>query len=322
MTKSTDPQKLTEALRSVDPATPLTEEQHIRGDAMLERTLADTTCAPAPARRRTTRTFAKRVVTVVALASVVAIGSTIAVSSTGGDAFASYTPVPVPLTEPEKAAMAKKCEPKMRRWARSEEQMIPRHNRDLKQHAEKTGTEYSPMSPAFDPNDAIVALAERRGDVVVMAYAGKTQGFSIPCTAVMPVGSTKPKHVEMNGKTGGSDPRSVPPANTYVGGSMHIGPAPGTGGEFDLRPVQLYSLIQGPVGDNVVAMTVHTATAGDVAATIDNGRYTAWWPGDALEWPKDVPQVSGRDHSRLTYTISITLKDGTVIKDAESHTWS
>lgn len=311
---------ITQALRDLDAAPPVTDAQRRRGDALFERTVA-TSPEHAPVRRR--RRIVWRVAAVAVAASVVAFGSAVLVSSTGGaaDAFATYTPTPTPLTPAETKALDDVCHPKLERWAKSDQDDYPRSVRDSKEIAEETGREYSPPPPPISADDAILALAERRGDIVVLAYAGKTQGFSIPCMANMPADSLTPRHVEADGMTGSGGPRDAIPPREYVGGGAHIGPAPGTGGLFDLRPVTKYSLVQGPVGEDITKMTLHTKDAGDVEATIAHGYYTAWWPGEAMVWDDNYPMVSGRDHHVKTYTISLTLKDGTVIKDAPQYKW-
>lgn len=308
-----------QALRDLDAAPPVTDAQRRRGDALFERTVA-TPPEHAPVRRR--RRIVWRVAAVAVAASVVAFGSAVLVSSTGGaaDAFATYTPTPTPLTPAETKALDDACHPKLERWAKSEKDGYPALIRDFKEIADETGLEYEPPPPPISADDAIIALAERRGDIVVLAYAGKTQDFSIPCMADMPSGSLTPRHVEADGMAGSGSPREAVAPQEYIGGSADTSPAPGTGGLFDLRPVTYYSLVQGPVGEDIAKLTLHTKDAGDVEATISHGYFTAWWPGEAYVRDDNYPTESGSDRYIENYTISLTLKDGTVVNRPLSDT--
>ncbi|WP_353510928.1 hypothetical protein [Intrasporangium sp.] len=42
-------------------------------------------------------------------------------------------------------------------------------------------------------------------------------------------------------------------------------------------------IVAGRVGENVKRVTVHTKEQGDVVATVRNGYFAAWWPGETFE---------------------------------------
>ena len=50
-------------------------------------------------------------------------------------------------------------------------------------------------------------------------------------------------------------------------------------------------------------------------ASVQNGRYAAWWPGPAFESGPPMPSGKGGPEPILTY--DLTLTDGTVIQDAQ-----
>jgi hypothetical protein len=50
-----------------------------------------------------------------------------------------------------------------------------------------------------------------------------------------------------------------------------------------------------------------------VDASVQNGRYVAWWPGRAFESGK----ASGEGGPKLILSYDLTLADGSVIHDAQ-----
>ena len=70
----------------------------------------------------------------------------------------------------------------------------------------------------------------------------------------------------------------------------------------------LASLVDGAVGTDVAAVTIH-ASGRLVEATVRDGRFAAWWPGKAFA---DGPgQPSGRGGPQLKLRYDVTLTDGT-----------
>ena len=151
-------------------------------------------------------------------------------------------------------------------------------------------------------DDMPVVLSERRGDVVALLFWRANPDTSSSCVADFPVGSSAVGEVQF-GSAGGSGPASVPSAGTFMVGAI---------GGFVLDGGTL-SVVDGPVGDGVVGITVR---AGDVEAeaTITNGRYSAWLPGSAFT---ETDQPSGQGGPELVLEFDLTLADGTVIVNAQ-----
>jgi hypothetical protein len=147
-----------------------------------------------------------------------------------------------------------------------------------------------------------VVLSERRGDVVALLFWRANPDTSSFCVADFPVGSSGVGEVQ-SGSAGGSGPASVPSAGTFMVGAI---------AGFVLDGGAL-SAVDGPVGDGVVGITVR---AGDVEAeaTITNGRYSAWLPGNAFT---ETDQPSGQGGPELVLEFDLTLADGTVIVNAQ-----
>ena len=75
------------------------------------------------------------------------------------------------------------------------------------------------------------------------------------------------------------------------------------------------SMVDGIAGSEVTGITMHVADL-TVQATVENGRYAAWFPAEifppAQEWGR-----SGGPGPEPFITYDITLADGTVITDAQ-----
>ncbi|WP_155859480.1 hypothetical protein [Cellulomonas sp. KRMCY2] len=149
-----------------------------------------------------------------------------------------------------------------------------------------------------------LALVERRGDWVGLLYTSD-EPMAATCLAHLPAGGDHADQLDI-AAAGGQG--AVP-----VDGQFTQGPifqhGPGT---FDLRQRPTVSFTLGDVGDDVTAVTIGTADGQTVYATVGDGRYLAWWPGLAFG---DELEGNGGPAPDLTYTV--TLKDGTVINDAE-----
>ena len=57
--------------------------------------------------------------------------------------------------------------------------------------------------------------------------------------------------------------------------------------------------------DDVTDVVVHTEEQGDVIATVENGYFTAWWPG-----PPESPEFS-KTGLPMDFTFTAQLRDGT-----------
>lgn len=150
-----------------------------------------------------------------------------------------------------------------------------------------------------DPDKARLVLAERRGDHVALLYRTDNPDMAASCLARNLEGSTRVSNIQ-TGAGGSSGPAPKAPPKGFTQGAI---------GEYSE-----YSITDGAVGDEVTGVTIH---AGDlkVEASVQNGRYAAWWPGPAFE--SGPPPPSGRWEPDTILTYDLTLTDGTVIRDAQ-----
>ncbi|MEJ5914633.1 hypothetical protein [Pseudokineococcus sp. 1T1Z-3] len=225
----------------------------LEGDA-VGRPAAPVAPSPRPAgRRRTTR-------------ALLATGGLVAATTAGllvlppllggGDAaYASWTATPDGLSAEERRDAGEEC-------------------RDTYDDAR---AEY----PQLD--DAVAAVAERRGAWVTVVLAGR-DGFSAVCTT----------------------DASAPFAEGVVGSyGLDETPAP-----RELRPSGLgmgmtgsgaFSMAVGSAGGEVVGLTYDSAMHGTVEATVSGGYFALWVPGEEMEgWP-----------SRGGVPVQVTYADGT-----------
>ncbi len=155
---------------------------------------------------------------------------------------------------------------------------------------------------SLNPEKAKLVLAERRGDYVALLYRTDDPDISGACLVRNPRGSTDVDNVEM-GVGGSSGPALKAPARGYTQGAIS-----------QFGGTQKASITDGAVGDEVTGVTIH-AGALTVNASVQNGRYAAWWPGPAFESGPPKPSGEGGPEPILTY--DLVLADGTVIQDAQ-----
>ena len=202
-----------------------------------------------------------------------------------GNAYATWTATPQALADRDRATAVEECR---------DAQSGPFWDRN------GNGPE------EFDPAAASVALAERRGDLVAVLLRdeGPMKDYSGFCVVSLKPGATSGEVESMGvaGSVGG--PPSVAPADSFFEGSMS------QSGEGD----ELISMVDGVAGADVVALTLH---AGDlsVEATVENGRYAAWFPGRIFPDGELPPSGQGGPEPMITY--DLTLADGTIIRDAQ-----
>ena len=148
-------------------------------------------------------------------------------------------------------------------------------------------------------------IAERRGEWVLLLYTGAND-TSANCLAHLPAGSDRADGVATMGNGGKG---AVP-----VGDQFTQGPISEYNDSRPLitRPRPTVSLTHGDIGENVAGVTIHTADGQQVEASLKEGRYVAWWPGTAFG---SGLEGNGGPAPDLGYTI--TLRDGTVLHDAE-----
>lgn len=152
-----------------------------------------------------------------------------------------------------------------------------------------------------DPIDfgrAKAVLAERRGQYVTVLYRTDNPDVSGACLVRNPAGTDS---VDFAGSAvgGSSGPAPTAPPQGLVRGSI---------AQFGEGTVG--SIADGVVGNQVAGVTIHSGGF-TVRATVENGRYTAWWPGRAFPSAKPQPDGPGGPQENLTY--DLTLANGTVL---------
>lgn len=261
--------RLDESLRSLDCATPLTAEEQQRAAATLERIVASdpgSPSSPASVRRFRHRPVLACVAAVAALAGAVVV---LPGGIGGGQAYASWTPVPTPLTDAEIALIGPECTSELG----------------------KGGT--------LDLKQARLVLAERRGEYAALLYRTDNPDMAGSCLAHNAPGSDDVDDVKW-GAGGGSGPAEKAPPRSYTQGAI-----------ADFKDA---SITDGAVGTDVTGVTIHAREL-TVHATVANGRYVAWWPGPAFD--RDAKQSNGDAGPELFTTFDLTLRDGTVVHNAQ-----
>ena len=276
MTTSDDSRTI-RVLRALDAADPAFEESvRQRAAATLERILATDPEAPAPtaAPRRKPSPRVRRVL--LAGGAVAAAAVVVAVPMLTGrdEAFASWSPTPVELTGADRTAAARAC-------------------------LALQGTDESEL--AFDPDSrASVLVAEARGgwQYVVFTVAGLS-GTELQGSCLVPddlVADPRPGEGGFFGSLGPADEEagSPPPRDLAREDSHAIGSVDG----------QAFVHVEGRAGADVVGIEVTTPSGMSVEASIDNGRWAAWWP--AGDDSMDNPELAEAP------AYEVTLRDGTV----------
>lgn len=262
---------LTDAvLRDLDPAsrTALTDEERERADATFARVVAAPLpdhVAQEPERRRRRRRLLVPV-GVLAAAGVAAPGLLLG----GGSAFATWTPTPEPLTGAAMARAVTTC----------------RTIFSLPDQGER------------------VMIAEGRGEwtYVLLASPQTEAGCLMPDGLLDqqdPVGHTREGFVGHHESTPVEIPDLPPDGIQGTGGA---GSVPTNGlWNFGDDEEWIHS-VEGYVGSDVTAVTVHTSHGVDVEASVANGRFAAWWP--TAKRTSENPEIDGR------WTYTLTLADG------------
>lgn len=147
-----------------------------------------------------------------------------------------------------------------------------------------------------------IALAERRGNFVAVLFHQDNPDVSASCVAFNRPGSSEVEHVS-SGVGGSSGPAWTPAAGRITQGMIS---------EYAGDPPAAFT--EGAVGRGVVGVTIHAGTQ-TITATVENGRYAAWWPGRAFE--DGPPQPSGKGGPEPVLRYDVRLADGTVKHDVE-----
>ncbi len=151
----------------------------------------------------------------------------------------------------------------------------------------------------IDGDQAERALAERRGDLVAIVYRTEDPDLTAVCLVHNASGTTEVDGVRF-GIGGSEGPALQAPRHGFTQGAVF---------QYDGGAA---SITDGAVGPGVTAVTIHAGGI-SVRATVEGGRYVAWWPGAAF---KDGPKArSGPGGTHLDLSYDLTLADGTVLSD-------
>lgn len=278
MTRSTD---RLERLADLDPAGPpsgagLADAERARADALLERILATDpataaapTVAPRP-RRRTPRLLLAGGVVAAVAAAVVAVPLVVG----GDEAFAGWSPVPVELTGAERDAAVTACS------------VLQTDEGELA------------AAPGATPRPLV---AEARGGWSYVQYrVGARDGGTLEASCLMPDEVVADPVPGAGGFFGGLGPATDAIAAPRRGDAVREETA-GVGEVDD----GVFGYASGRVGDDVERLVVDLADGREVEASVEDGRWAAWWP-------------TGEDGFRDTsvtdaWTYTATLRDGTVL---------
>lgn len=263
----------TTALRDLDPAaaTDLTATERIRAEATFARIVATPPEAlgeRTPSRRRSRR---RRLLVPVGLAGAAALAIPAGLIG-GGSAFGSWTPEPRPLPAAAAQDAAAACRALL----------------------------------GVPDGGGAVEIAERRGGWAFVLFTGPAEEGS----CLMPedvVDADDPAAHRGDGFFGSytTDPPPLsdgPPAGGIEEDTSMTGSIP-SGSPWPFSRDDWFSWVEGFVGRDVVAVTVHPPVGPDVEASVVDGRYAAWWPaGKAIG---DNPGLGG------AFSYTLTLADGT-----------
>ena len=262
-------------LRELDPAErTLTTVQRDRAAADLERIVASDP-APMPVRRRP-----GLVLVAVGIAALVAAAVVLVpVLTRGEEAFATWSPTPVELEGGARATALRACV------------------------VLQAGGGGDLALDRSAPASALVAEARGGWDYVAFTASGPT-GLGLHGTCLMPddlVADPRPGQggffgsLDRAGETAGPAPgRTVARQDTSGAGSVD--------GE-------LFVYVEGRAGTDVVRIDLTTPGGVRVEASVDDGRWAAWWPaGDASPRNPGIAEAPAYD---------VTLRDGTVTHDVD-----
>lgn len=257
-----------EILRSLDAAHPPTAEQQQRALRALDNIVASAPGASGPA--GPVRRSRRRLMLACGAAAAAALAGAVGVlpgDVGGGRAYASWTPVPIPLTDAEVAMIGPECRDGL-------------------------------AGGLLNLKQARLVLAERRGEYAMLLYRTDNPDMAGSCLAHNVPGSDDVEDVR-SGVGGGSGPAQTAPPTGYTQGAI-----------ADFIDA---SVTDGAVGTDVTGVTIHAREL-SVQASVANGRFVAWWPGRAFH---DTDQPSGEGGPELFITYDLTLRDGTVLRDAQ-----
>jgi hypothetical protein len=266
MTKPTAFARTAAALRDLDPArtTTLTEEERQRADAMLTRIL-DTpghehggTETDQPRRRR------RRVLIPVALLAAAAV--TLSTVLGGGAAFADYKPTPTTLPPATAAAAATTC-----RLALGMRDQSPR-----------------------------VVIGERRGGWTYVLLEGpEEEGVCLMPDDLVGAEGVGARRSGFFGSYDMDPPEAPTPARDSLVETESARGAVSVPGRLSIGAIDgWFAYVTGYAGRDVTRVTVDPPAGPDVEASLEGGRFVAWWPaGEARGDDPGVGRRGGCRHS-------------------------
>ena len=248
-----------EMLRGSDPV-PVEVAIGTAGDDIARATLTRILAVPRNQAGSGLRPRRRRVALAGGMLAAVTAGLVVLPSLTGSDqAFASWTPAPQGMSVQESTDAAASC-------------------RQMQEDG--AGAAY-----ADDLSRAEPAVAERRGVWTTVVLAG-TDGFSALCITD---DSTHLFAKDMIGSVGTPTDYAAPAPRALTATDLGVG----TMNAGDL------SLAAGTAGSDIVGVVYHSRTHGDVSATVSQGRFALWLPGDEL-----------KDSSSNGVEVEVTYRDG------------
>jgi hypothetical protein len=271
MTKPTAFARTAAALRDLDPAptTTLTEEERQRADAMLTRILA--TPGHEHARLATDQPRRRRRRVLVPIALIAA--ATVALSTVlgGGSAFADWKAVPVPLPPPTAAVAATTC----------------RSALDIRDQSTR------------------VVIGERRGGWTYVLLDGPGgEGACLMPDDLVGASGVAASRRGIFSSYDPNPPKAPTPARDSIIEYGSTGGAVSVPGRLSIGTIDGWFMwVTGYAGRDVTRVTVDPPVGPNVEASLEDGRFAAWWP--AGEARGDNPGVSG------AWSYTVTLADGT-----------
>lgn len=230
------------------------------------RSTTGATVVPLSTRSRRRRT-GTRLALVAASVAALAMGASMVLP--GQSAYAGWSATPTPVTGERAATLTQEC---------------------ADQQAGRSGTAWAP------------GLSEQRGRWVLTMIRG-ADGSVATCQRMEP----------SDGASTGQGP--VIPA-TPLAGSVTVLADNGifdtvsrdprvTNGWFGEPEMEGHHLVTGVAGADVQGIVLHTV-AGDVAASLEDGLWAAWWP---VEWPRgEGPGDTRADGATLSLTDGTTVE--------------
>lgn len=242
-----DDQTLDRTLRSLDAAdTDLDETARRRGDALLNRILADSDPARPSIAPMTPRRSRRRWLIVPAAAAALALAFAVRPETGGSPAYAAWTPDPMPVASPARERAIEACRAQF-------------------DEAARTLPEAGPEQPMPQADTARVQIAEQRGPNVFVALMTDNES-TMTCLSDI----ARPGRVLASG--GGIATESTPPPAPLAPDGLRS-----LGHGLQTDDGEGYAHTQGRVGTDVRSVTIHSEGL-TFEATLSDGTFAAWWP--------------------------------------------